>query len=251
MTPRPLGLKLGSDALAHGALQLDKYLIDDAPAVPATVTQPDPGYVWGMLANDSYGDCVAAALLHADESLYLKRGKQPTPYSASQALALYFNINGVPPGPAGSSSDQGTDPSVAMQYWTAKGFPGHKLAGFGQLPATSPNIRRAIWEFGTVIYAVALPTGAQSQGVNWRGNNLGAAGSWGGHGIAGNSFTSDLLGFVSWGEEGDMDNPFATAYLEQVFVPLSTDALSSAEVGPGGFKFAQMKADLPDPWNRS
>ena len=42
-----------------------------------------------------------------------------------------------------------------------------------------------------------------------------------------------------------MDDAFASSVLEQVFVPLSMDALNSADVGPAGFQFAQMRSDLP------
>ena len=132
-----LGLKLGSDPFAHGALALDKYVdTATAPAVPETVATPDStGYQWGMLDNDRYGDCVAAAMFHCDESFYLRRNVIPTPYAAAEVLTAYFAMNGVPAGPPGSSSDQGTDPSVAMKFWVDAGLPGHKLAGFGQMPA--------------------------------------------------------------------------------------------------------------------
>ena len=240
MTPA-LGLHLGSDPFAHGALTLERYL-QDVPAIPATLQPPAAStYPWGVLANDRLGDCVEAALYHADESLYLRRGLTPYPYQAPECIELYSALTGY--NPDDPSTDQGTDPSQAMAWWRDKGLPGHKLAGFAQLPADSPHIRRAIWEFGAVIYAVALPVEAQSQGVHWRGSQ-GTPGSWGGHGIAGNSYTPDLLGFVSWGAEGDMSNDFAGAFLEQVFVPLSHDALNSAKVGPAGFDFATMRADL-------
>jgi hypothetical protein len=242
-----LGLKLGSDPFAHGALALDKY-VDTAPVVPDTVAVPAGGtFPFGMLDNDTYGDCVPAALYHADESLYLRKGVTPYPYQAPECLALYFAVNGVQPGPAGSGSDQGTDPSTAMAWWVKEGLPGHNLAGFGQLPATSPNLRRAIWEFGVVILAIALPD-------NWQSfvNSAGVANFSGtvtpdqnnGHGICANGYTPDLFNIVTWGEEGTSDNAFTASVLEQVFVPLSTDALNSADVGPSGFGLAQMKSDL-------
>ena len=245
-----LGLKLGSDPFAHGALALDKYVdTATAPAVPETVATPDStGYQWGMLDNDRYGDCVAAAMFHCDESFYLRRNVIPTPYAAAEVLTAYFAMNGVPAGPPGSSSDQGTDPSVAMKFWVDAGLPGHKLAGFGQLPATSPNIRRAIWEFGGVILAIALPDNWQTfvspGGVaNFTGTVT--PNQQNGHGIVANGFTPDGLQIVTWGKEGSMDDAFASSVLEQVFVPLSMDALNSADVGPAGFQFAQMRSDLP------
>jgi hypothetical protein len=245
MTDRKLGLILGSDARAHGALDLDRYA-DTTVTIPDTLARPADaaGYVYGMLDNDQYGDCVSAAIYHMQETFRLKEGVEPHPWAASTALAEYFKINGVPPGPPGSQSDQGTDPSVAMEYWQKTGLPGHDLAGFGVLQPGSPNIKRAIFEFGSVMFAVALPVEAQSQGVHWRWHG-GQPGSWGGHAIAGDSYTPDLLGFISWGEEGDMDNAFWTNCGEQVLVPLSHDQIGKGGTGPGGFNFAQMAADLP------
>lgn len=251
MTGRKLGLILGSNARAHGALDLDdpKY-IDETVAIPDEVDPPKAGadYPYGMDDNDTYGDCVAAAVYHMQEVFRLIFGIEPTPWSAETVLAWYFAVNGVPPGPPGSSSDQGTDPSAAMQYWQQDGLGGtggHKLAGFGVLQPGSPNIRRAIFEFGAVMFAVALPTSAQQQGVNWRAVPGMVPGSWGGHAIAGNGYTAALLKFLTWGEQGDMDNPFWAGCGEQVLVPLTTAQIGPGGVGPGGYRFGQMATDLP------
>ncbi len=131
-----------------------------------------------------------------------------------------------------------------MQYWQQTGLPGHRLAGFGVLDVASPNIRRAVFEFGAVMYAIALPVQAQQQGVQWRWKPGMQPGSWGGHAIAGDSYTLHDLGFISWGEMGSMDDAFWANCGEQVLVPLSHDQLNSAGVGPGGFDFATMQKDL-------
>lgn len=250
-----LGLKLGSDAVAHGALLLDKY-VDETVQVPSTVTIPS--YQWGMLGNDDWGDCVEAAGFHADETFDLKRGVTPAPWQPGSALTLYgvfgFSQNAGPPG--SNPTDQGTDPAQFMAWWRDHGLAGltptakpglHALAAFGQLPANSPNLRRAIWEFGAVILAIALPD-------NWQSfiNSAGVANFTGtvtpdpsnGHGIVANGFTPSGLEIVTWGEKGSMDNPFTASVLEQAFVPLSHEVVSSGDVGPGGFNFARMRADL-------
>ena len=242
---RKLGLIPGSEPLKFGAIELDKY-VDPAvaPDPPATLTVPAASvYQWGMLGNDRWGTCVEAAMFHMDEVLYLKRGLWPYPYQTPQCIELYSVITGF--NPNAPSTDNGTDPSAAMQYWVTDGLPWHRISGFGVLPANSPNIRRAVWEFGTAMYAVLMPVGAQSQGVHWRGGSIGQPGSWGGHGVAAGGYTPDTLEFISWGEEGDMDNAFAGAYLEQVLVPLSPDAFNKgSDVGPAGFHLAQMQSDL-------
>ena len=238
-----LGAKLGADPVKHGALLLDKYVIDDAPAVPARLRAPYGRYPFGMLGNDQYGDCVEAAMLHMDEAFYLRRGLAPQPYGVATATALYSVIAGFDP--TDPATDQGTDPAEAMAHWVKVGLPGHKLDGFGYIAGNSPTIRRAIWEFGCVMLVVALPIGAQTQGVHWRGNNLGQPGSWGGHAIMGDGFDPHMLYMCSWGEQGDVGNQFADVYLEGAYVPLSREVLDARGVGPAGFNFAQMSSDLP------
>lgn len=244
-----LGMKLGSKPLDHGALKLEEYLTDSPPAVPQQLSLPAASlhYPWGMLGNDTVGDCVEAGMLHAEESYRLRNGGWPRPWQTHNAISLYSTLGGYVAGD--ESTDQGTDPVAACKYWQSPGIFGHELAGFGVLDPTSPHIRRAMWEFGAVLFAIALPTSAQPQGVNWRyaGNTHGqnAVGSWGGHLVAGMGYTASVLQFISWAELGDMDNPFADAYLEQVLVPLTRDSLNAHLIGPAGFDFAKMTADLP------
>lgn len=245
------GLILGSDAFAHGAIPLDDYVADQ-PQIPDTLLCPHADkYPWGMLGNDWWGDCVEAGMLHADEALYLKRGLQPYPYQSPQALGLYSRIAGFNPtdGPSGSNpTDQGTDPAQAMAYWRDTGFPGHKILGFGQLPGSSPNLRRAIWEFGAVMLAVGLPVDWRSQltgptgQAQWSGANHGEP--MYGHAIIAVGYTPTLIQIVTWGQAGSIDDPWALAYLEQSFVPLSKDALNKQGIGPAGFNLAQMTSDL-------
>jgi len=250
---RRLGLVLGGDPIAHGAIDLDLYVADTTVVIPPTIKLPASaaGYQWGLLGNDLWGDCVEAAILHCQEVFGLKRGAIPVPWVTAIALSLYSAMSGFveSAGPSGENpTDQGTDPAAAMAGWVKGDVKGHPIVGFGTLAPTSPNIRRAIYEFGGVIYAAALPTTAQAQSqgsIHWRAVEGMVPGSWGGHGINGWGYTPTLLNFGSWGEDGDMDDPFAAACFEAVYVPLSRDTLTSAGVGPGGFNFAQMLADLP------
>ena len=169
---KPLGMRLEHDPLKFGALDLAKYVHDEVE-IPAALArnQAQQGYQYGMLDNDTYGCCDPAADYHIQEIIHLRFGVSPAPWPASICLAWYFAVNGVPPGPAGSASDQGTDPSMSMRYWQEKGLAtsgGHKLAGWGWVAQTSPAvIRRCIYEFGAVKFAVELATEQQSQGADW------------------------------------------------------------------------------------
>lgn len=246
---RHAGKKLGSRVELHprdaGALMLDDYVHADVE-IPAVLPRnaKTAGYGYGMLDNDTYGDCVSAAMYHMQESMRLRWGTTPHPWSAKTALTEYFNINGVPPGPAGGSSDNGTDPSVAMNYWQVTGLPGHKIAGWGWVPQTSPNLRRMIAEFGAAMLCVALCVEQQSQGSDWTAVPGEQCGSWGGHAIDADCYDENGLGIVTWGEFGTADNAFVGSCGEGLWVPLSSASLNAHEIGPMGVDFAQMRADL-------
>lgn len=93
-----LGLKLGSNPFHHGALALDRYVAEDAPQVPPAVFTPNQAeYRWGMLGNDSVGDCVEAALYHADESLYLKRGTPAVAVPSPRVPTALHRDHGIQP----------------------------------------------------------------------------------------------------------------------------------------------------------
>lgn len=235
-------------AIGMGALHLDdpKYHADPSIVVPPVLRRAaaQGTYSFGMLDNDQWGCCVAAAVFHILEMLRLRFGLAPTPWLAKVALAWYFAARGLAPCPPGGANDTGMDPVEAAKYWQTTGPVGHTLVGFGVLSNGSPNTRRYIYEMGAVMFAVALATQQQSQGVDWVYEPGEQCGSWGGHAIASDEFDENGYGIESWGEEGTMDNEFEGTCGELVIVPLSHAAIGAGGVGPGGSNFAQMLADL-------
>lgn len=244
ISTKKLGLKLGTVPERRFTVDLDKYA-DTSVVVPTTIVREANALQYGisMLGNDKYGDCVEAAMLNIQATFRLKEGIVPYPWSTQAALELYSHITGF--NPVTGSGDNGTDPQQAFQYWRTNGLPGHEIVGYGVLNGDSVNIKRAIYEFGAVLVALALPTTAQSQDVTWVWESNSVAGSWGGHGICTDSYTETDLGFWSWAQFGTMDNAFAENTIEQVLVPLSKDQIGKGGVGPGGFNFSAMQKDLP------
>ncbi len=259
---KPLGLRIDHpDPRKMGALDLDLYVhTHDAEGaeivVPAKVarTAAANAYPYGILHNDTYGCCVAAAGSHMQESLRLKFSIAPRPWSPETTLRNYFIANGysqcaADPNSsecaAGGPCDNGTDPSVWMNDWqSGKVFHGHELAGWGWVPQTSPNLRRMVAEFGCGMLCVALSTEQQNQGVDWTYVQGEQCGSWGGHAIDCDCYDEHGLGIISWGEEGTADNPFVANCGEGLWVPLTTAAIGPGGVGPFGLDFDQMKSDL-------
>jgi hypothetical protein len=258
---KPLGLRLEHDPLKIGAVDLDKYVHTHRSdgseiVVPTSVarTAAANAYPYGILHNDTYGCCVAAAGSHMQESLRLKFSISPVPWTPATTLHNYFVANGytqcaanpeLSECAAGGPCDQGTDPSVWMNDWQAGTIMhGHDLEGWGWLGQGSPNLRRIVAEFGCAMLCVALATQQQSQGTDWVYEAGEQCGSWGGHAIDCDCYDENGFGFITWGEEGTCDNAFNSHCGEGLWVPLTTAALGPGGVGPMGTDFAQLKSDL-------
>jgi hypothetical protein len=242
-----LGLHLGTH---HPKLELKHYLTDTA-SPPAAVTRPHPGFTWGMLANDTLGDCVIAMMLHSIEDWHLDAGTTPPAFTDADAISVYSAITGY--NPSDPNSDQGTDEGQAMTYWEKPGINveagPHTIAGTIAVDPTNLNeCRIAIDEFVDLQLGIALPISAQGQsewtvvGDGQSGNS--APGSWGGHGIPAREYDSESFKIVTWGQELLMTVPFWTDYVQEAHVVVSQEMLSKTGVGPSGVNWDQLNADI-------
>jgi hypothetical protein len=245
-----LGLHLGTH---KPLLRLADYITPAPPAVPASVERSNPGFAWGMLDNDKIGDCVIAMMMHSIEAFHLDAGTSVPAFADADAIATYTAITGY--NPANPSSDQGTDEGQAMLYWQNTGIhcaadgSVHKIAATIAVdPKNTDERRRAIWEFVALQYGVALPISAQGQS-EWtvtdptlQGNA--APGSWGGHGIPGISYDPTHETVVTWGADLVMDEAFATAYLQEAHVVVTTEMLSRSGVSPAGIDWDKLTGDI-------
>jgi hypothetical protein len=248
-----LGRELGANH--KPTAMLADYIHEDAEAPPAAVTRPHPGFQWGMLANDTLGDCVIAMMLHTIEDFFLDAGYPPPAFSPADAIAMYSAITGYVPGD--ESTDQGTNEESAMEYWKTKGLvckensSTHTIVGsLGIDPKDHELMRRGIAEFVDVQLGVALPLSAQGQqewaeptGGFGEGNE---PGSWGGHGIPTREYDATDFKVVTWGEELLMTVEFSDGCVEQAFVVVTKEMLNKSGVGPSGVNWTKLTEDFAE-----
>lgn len=166
-------------------LMLADYLTHELPPHPTAIPTPT-GIDWGMLANDTIGDCTCAAIGHLIQYwTYISKGK-PDPVTDAEVIKLYSDVSGYDP--ATGANDDGAVVLNVLKFVKAHGFAGHKLDGFvSSEPGNIEMQKAAIWHFGGVDTGLALPKSAQSQKV-WSVPPGGPVGdgerySWGGHSV--------------------------------------------------------------------
>lgn len=246
----PLGAHL---ATVKHDVNLADY-VDTTYQVPLAVSRPHPGFGWGMLANDTLGDCVCAMMLHSIEDWHLDAGTPVPAFTDQDAISWYSEIGGYVVGDP--STDQGCDEDVAMGKWKGGELPEtsdgvlHQAAGtIGINPKNTDLVKRAIAEFADVQLAIELPITAQGQ-TEWdvvgdpNHDDNSKPGSWGGHGIPGREYDAHTVKVVTWGAELLMTWGMFGAYVVQSFAVASKEMLNKSGVGPSGVQWDDLTSDL-------
>lgn len=247
---RPLP-KLGKlkAKLSRRTLRLSDYI----PALPAfpdsfdwtpKVTQP-----WGMMANDSIGDCTIATAGHMIMSWLADNGIQITP-AVSQIIAAYSAITGY--NPTTGANDNGAAETDVLDYWRQTGIAGHKIGAYVYIdPTNIDHVKFATWAFGGVYLGAALPSIFQGASSWLRPTNISGAGaapgSWGGHAIPGMAYDAQGVTVITWGNPLKADwGLFSKDYpvFEEAYAILSPDFISGTKPAPSGFDMASLVADL-------
>lgn len=239
-------MKLGRKAIKTDSrtLRLAAYLTAELPAPPVAQDWTKGITDWGMMLNDTYGDCTIAAAAHATQVWSANTSGEIT-IPDSQVLHYYEKWDNYKPGHP--ETDTGGVELDVLNNWQKTSFNRHKLIAFAD--ATCSNlavIRQAITIFGGAYIGVSLPITAQNQNI-WDvvpdGGKDAEPGSWGGHAVFVPKYDADGFTCITWGALKPMTVAFWNKYVDEAHALLSHDWL--AEKGsPSGFNLDQLQADL-------
>ena len=254
-------MKLGKLPAVYDArtLMLAKYLQPTFTAPVATTWGSRFAGNWGMMKNDTVGDCTCAAAGHMNQLwTFEAQGKMVTPSDAA-ILAMYSAVTGY--NPADPSTDRGANMLAVLKYWRNKGLgitlrdPRHlqvadKIGGFASVsPRATAMAKAAIFMFGGLYTGFALPKSAQSQDV-WDlapGGTLteqGAPGSWGGHCVLITKYDQYFLECITWGSRKRMTWSFFKAYCDESYAIFDSHWISKNGQAPSGIDADTLRADL-------
>jgi hypothetical protein len=211
--------------------------------------QPQLPNGFGMMLNDTLGDCTVAAVGHAIQLLTGVDGTVVTPTDA-QVLTMYEASGYVPGDP---DTDQGWLIQSALKYWQKTGLAGHKIGAFVSIdPSNELHVDLALEIFGFVNIGIYLPASAQNQNLLWSVPTTGIGGdgepgSWGGHSIVIHKRCETPVyrrSVITWGQPEWHITPNAwEAYVDEAWTGFTTDWLRNGK-SPSGFDKATLLADL-------
>ena len=226
-------------------LPLSNYVRPSAMAYPPVCAWERP-ITWGMLGNDSVGDCVIAWMMH--HAMGMKAVAQagtPLSFTTDQALQTYSAITGYVPGDP--STDNGTDPDTAATYWQQTGLYGDKILGYVNLDITNQDlVKYAHYTFGGIGISLEVPDYIM---------NVPSGGSWsqtpganttidGGHQIYAPGYGRQGWHIISWGTDYTFNLDFWSQYVQAAIAVVSTDWVKASGVSPSGLNLQALLADL-------
>lgn len=190
---------------------------------------------WGMMQNDTLGDCTCAAVGHGGQVTTLNTPTGIRTPPDQLVLNLYQKACGYVPGDP--STDQGGVILDVLTY-VRKYALGHKKApnyhkkfrmmAFAAVnPGNLLHVMQAIYLLSVVDIGIQLPISAQAQvGGLWdvvgnpRTNPQSVPGSWGGHSVIVSAYTPDTVTCVTWGALQTMTWRFWATYVDESYVLL-------------------------------
>lgn len=234
--------------------RLENYLGATLPSPPATLDYTQGVSTSAALANidgnDTVGDCVIAWLLHQLAVWTGNAGGVAFNATRTQAIAMYSAITGY--NPSDPSTDQGTDPAVAMNWIIANGYPnGDKPLGWVRV--TPALLRQAIWLFEGNGFGIGLPDAyvqnmPSSNGFVW--DAAGVSNPNNGHMFLGAGYDASRILIDTWGLLGWFTDAAVAAYATavsggEIDILLSADMIAAAAAkAPSGFDWQALVADF-------
>lgn len=193
---------------------------------------------WGMLGNDTVGDCVEAGAAHETE-MWNEIAKIDVPFTPACVLSDYSAATGY--NPAEPNTDQGTDVQSYLGYRRKTGVldasgARHKIGGYVALEC--PNwwqLLEALYIFDAVGIGFNFPNTAMTQfdaGQPWAlvpGSTI-----EGGHyvPVLGRPHIS-MLEVVTWGTTQLMTRAFYQTYCDEAYGILSVESMINGKTAEG------------------
>jgi hypothetical protein len=230
-------------------LTLGRYMDSTIlPSVPVTVSLPNITS-WGMMLNDSLGDCAIACPGHLEMVWTDDAGSLFTP-SDPEILTAYEAISGYNPSDAQPDGSNPTDTGCVilnvLKYWTSTGIAGHKIGAYVRIDTQDVQaLQSAVYLFGGVDFGFQLPEGVQGAST-WTIGGSGAKwapGSWGGHSVPGVAYDASGVTVITWGEPLVATWDFVARYADEAWAMISPDFLAGG-VSPQGFNLTALNQDL-------
>jgi hypothetical protein len=234
--------KLPAQDFGDQNVLLTSVLAAPLPTAPKSFGHGTMFADWGYLGNDQVGDCAEAMACHA-EMLFTglgNRGKNAAKFTTANAIKLYSEVTGY--NPNDPSTDRGTYYTDLFDYWRNSGIGdaagrNHKIDLAVRLTGSKGSFDwatfvNAVNVFKVVGVGTLIPRSAETQFQEdkpWA--YVGDQDIVGGHAIpaVGSVNSDNQVTIITWSKRQIMDRDFFDAYVDELWIPLSREALKPIE----------------------
>jgi hypothetical protein len=212
---------------------------------------------WGMMKNDTIGDCTIATVGHmvmqwTSDALNSTKVISDNDIVRAYTAVTALENHGHGYDPLTGENDNGCAILDVLNYWHKNGVGRDRCGAFVQLEAGNvQHVQESIFLFGNAYLGLNLPLTAQEQidkNLGWSVPKTGpkgdgAPGSWGGHAVPVVGYDKDGLTCVTWGRLQHLSYNFLKVYSDEGYAVLSQDWFKNG-VAPSGFDLATLQKDL-------
>jgi hypothetical protein len=237
--------KLGKKAVKTDprTFKFKSYFKHALPPIPSSIDWSGKVSEWGMMANDSVGDCTCAGAGHLEMTWSSQANTETIP-TDEQILSAYSSITGY--NPTDPNTDNGADLLSVLKYWRNSGIANHNITAFAKLADRNIyELRAAIALFGGAYIGVQLPASAQddfSAGKPWANTN--DTDIEGGHCIVLVGYTPQYFTAITWGAKQLLTPGWFARYVDEAYAVLSPQWFDAHGSAPCGFSTDQLTEDL-------
>ncbi len=206
------------------------------------------GGSFGMMDNDTLGDCTCAAIGHARQ-IWTGNANPPMQTDADQQIvALYASACGYVPG--NPNTDQGGDEQSVLTYMLNNGLrladgTTDKILGFVEVDAANMmDIKGTMADCGVCYIGFNVPDYAmQTVGQIWDVRS-GTPNIIGGHAVILAAYDSVGPTCITWGVPQKMTWAFFANFTDEAYALADQDWISATGKTPGGMSLTDMESAM-------
>ena len=240
MTEERIVGKLGKLAPARpsGLHMMAFYQANPLPVAPESVAVPAVSD-WRMLANDKYGDCTFAGIVHARMANSAVLGLTEAWPSDDEIVQAYLTYT--------NGQDAGAVEADLLKYWQQNDLFGSKLSAFAPTDhADLDELKSVIASYGLAYIGVQLPITYQDQFINnqpWALTGTPADQQIeGGHCVILAGYDNQHAYAISWGKVQAISWDWLRSYMEESWALITPEIAIAGKYGE--MRLAELLADL-------
>jgi len=232
------------------ALQAGQQVPPPPPSVDYTTGMPAN---FGMMLNDTLGDCTCAAFYHAIQVWSFKAQSRETTEPDRDVEQLYIQACGYDPKQGGEGP--GGNEQHVLTYLLNSGAPfgpagksRHKILGFVEVdPRNIDDVKSAINDCGVAYIGFNVPQSVMPPGQDppsvWTVDPSHSK-IIGGHAVVLPAYDAQGATVISWGQLYKMTWQFFSKFVDEVYAIADSTWVDAGGKTPAGMTLAQLEAQM-------